>query len=405
MDQAIENAHRELWGRFVDPKWNTIRNQADMDGNVVLPTADECRANKPNALSWDISVTDGAMFGGMYMEAAIQRWEITGADEDRDKAHRIADGLMRLASVGQTQGFVARGLPPDGSAHYPGSSNDQTLPWLYGMWRYVRSAVPSDAEREAVRARIIDVVAGLHSHGWRVPCDRPPFDYYGSFAGFDWHCAARLLFILKMAADVSGDAAWEERYRQAATEDNPSGGPNRLETCAAGMVSALDRYHTWTACPGVMGLRGLWDMETDPAFKAAYEQGLGASVDVAAESLPLALEFDNDDRRTFLLDWRELNTLWREQHSVREALDLAYGQLRLLDSLSPRRVYEVQFMREPLFAVWGITICPDAQVVLPHAPAILAAIRHFQYDRLYLSNFFPAELAYYRLIALGLANG
>jgi len=58
-------------------------------------------------------------------------------------------------------------------------------------------------------------------------------------------------------------------------------------------------------------------------------------------------------------------------------------------------------MREPLFAAWVITLCPDAELVLPHAPAILAAIRHFRYDRLYLSNFFPAELASYRLAALG----
>jgi hypothetical protein len=404
MDEAIQHAHRELWRRFIDPTWHTFYDHADMDGKVVLPTPEECRTDKPNALSWDISVTDGAMFGGLYMEAAIHRWRITSQAEDREKARRIAAGLMKLASVGQTKGFIARGLPADGSAHYALGSEDQTSPWLYGMWRYVRSEIPDNAERRQVSAKIIEVMEALRRHGWKVPCDRPPFDYRGTFAGFNWMCAPRLLLHLKMAADVSGDGQWEDLYRQAIAEKNPSGGAGRLDVCAKGMVSALQSFHTWTACPGVAGLRGLWELETDPALKASYEQGLRASAAVAAESLPLALEFDNEDRQIFLLDWRVLNTLWREQKSVREAHDLAVKQLELLDSLSPRRGYEVRLMREPLFAAWVITLCPDSEVLREYAPAILKAIRRYRYERLYTSQFFPAEAAYYRLKLTGIVK-
>lgn len=406
MDQAVERAHHELWRRFIDPRWHTLRNQADPDGHVVLPTVEECRADKPNALSWDISVTDGAMFGGLYMEAAVHRWKITNCDEDRDKARRIAKGLMRLASVGETQGFIARGLASDGHTHYALSSNDQALPWLYGMWRYLRSELPDDAEREQVRSKIIEVVEALRSHGWRVHGDRPPFDYFGEFGSVSWWGAPRLLFLLKMAgevSDVSGEGRWEELYRDALAEQPPSGSASRLDICAKGMVSSLKTYHTWTGCPGVAGLRGLWELEEDPNLKAAYGQGLSASAAVAAESLPLALEFDNNDQRAFLLDWRELNALWREQHSVKETHELAEKQLCLLDSLSPRREYEVRLMREPLFAAWAVTLCPEPEVVRQHAPAIMAAIHHYRYDGLYLSQFFPAELAYYRLKLSGIA--
>jgi len=404
VDEAVERANGELWGRFIDPAWQTLRNQADPEGRVVLPTCDECRADKPNALSWDISVTDGAMFGGLYLEAAVHRWKITNGAGDRDKARRVATGLMKLAAVGRTKGFIARGVVGDGSAHYAISSNDQTLPWLYGMWRYLRSEIPDEAERGQIRAKIIEVTEALRDHGWRVPCDRPQFDSFGEFAGFRWESAPRLLFLLKMAADVSGDERWEELYRQAITAPNPSGKASRLEICEKGMVSVLESHHTWTSCPSAAGLRGLWELESDPVLKAAYEQGLRASAAVAAESLPLALEFDNNDQREFLLDWRELNSLWRPQNSVREALDLAREQLRLLDSLSPRRVYEVRLMREPLFAAWVATLCPDAEVLQRHAPAILAAIRHYRYERLYLSQFFPAELAWYRLKLSGIVR-
>lgn len=397
MEEAVEQAHRELWRRFIDPTWHTFYDHAGLDGRVVIPTAEECRADKPNAMSWDISITDGAMFGGFYMEAAIHRWKITKQAEDREKARRIARGLMKLATVGQTKGFIARGLTADGSAHYALSSEDQTLPWLYGMWRYVRSDIPDEPERWQIIAKIIEVAEALRSHGWKIPCDRPPFDFRGSFAGVSWWGAPRLLFLLKVTADVSGDQRWEELYRQALAEKAPSGKVTRLDLCAKGMVSARQTYHTWTACPGVIGLRGLWELETNPTLKAAYEQGLKASAAVAAESLPLAREFDNNDQRRFLLDWRELNSLWREQKSVSEAVTLAQEQLRLLDSLSPRRVYEVQLMREPLFAAWVVSLCPDPAVLRQHSPAILQAIRHFRCERLYTSQFFPGEAAYYRL--------
>ena len=404
IDEAIQRAHHELWRRFIDPTWHTFYDHAGLDGKVVLPTAEECRADKPNALSWDISVTDGAMFGGLYIEGTIHRWTITREAEDREKVRRIAKGLMKLATVGQTKGFIARGLTADGSAHYALGSNDQTLPWLYGMWRYFQSEIPDEVERRQVKAEIIEVVEALRSRAWKVPGDRPPFDSFGGYGDFSWWGAPRLLFLLKMAADVSGDPQWEQLYRQTVAEKDRSGKPGRLETCAKGMVSALKTHHTWTACPGVVGLRGLWELESDPKLKAAYEEGLKASAAVAAESLPLALEFDNNDQQTFLLDWRAMNSLWHEQKSVREARKLAGEQLELLDSLSPRRGYEARLVREPLFAAWVITFCPDSAVLRRHAPAILKAIRHYRYERLYISQFFPAESAYYRLRLSGVTR-
>lgn len=400
---SVEQAHSELWRRFIDPRWFTFYDHAGLDGEVILPTAEECRSNTPNALSWDISITDGSMFGGMYLEAAIHRCRITGDSEDRAKARRVAAGLMTLATIGQTKGFLARGVTADGSAHYPLSSNDQTMPWLYGMWRYLHSGIPEEAEALRIKAKIIEVLEALRDRGWKVPGDRPPFDTFGEFASFGWQGASRLLFLLKMGAGVSGDPAWEEQYRQALAAENPKGGGTRLELCARGMISALSSYHTWTHCPGVTGLRGLWEMEKDPALRAAYEQGLRASAAVAAASLPLARQFDNADQSFFLLDWRQLNALWCDQKSVREAVDLAKKQLRLLDSLSPRRGYETQFMREPLFAAWVITLCPDSAVLREFSPEILRIISLFRYDRLYTSQFFPAELAFYRLKLAGLA--
>lgn len=410
IDPSVELAHREIWRRFLHPQAAIILDHAGLDGRVVLPTAAECRAGKPNGLAWGCSTEDGPMFGGLYLEAMMDRWKITGQAEDRDKARRIAEGLMRVATCSATPGFIARGLSDDGTAWHPIGSNDQTFPWLYGMWRYLRSDIPDEAERARIRAEIIEVATTLRDLRWLVPCDRAPFDYRGSFGRFDWESAPRLLFIARMAADVTGEAGWMKIYRDLLDEINPKhpgGKPTRRDLCLKGMVfhdANQGQRHTWTACPGVASLRALWEMEADAEIKAVFEQGLRASAELAAQSLPLALQFDNDDRKEFLLDWRKIHDLWREQGSVAEAHQIAQLQLRRLAALSPRRVYEMEIVREPLYAAWTVTLCPDAEILKRHAPAVLQAIRHYRYDRLYLSQFFPAEDAYYRLRLAGLAG-
>ncbi|MEK7992291.1 MAG: hypothetical protein AAB403_00660, partial [Planctomycetota bacterium] len=61
---------------------------------------------------------------------------------------------------------------------------------------------PGRAGRQESSAKIIEVVEALRSHGWKVPCDRPPFDYRGAFAGFTWGAAPRLLFLLNSTVTV-----------------------------------------------------------------------------------------------------------------------------------------------------------------------------------------------------------
>ena len=55
---------------------------ADMDGKVSLPTPEECREGKPNALGWWAPIENGAMFNGLYMDAAVNRWKRTQAATD-----------------------------------------------------------------------------------------------------------------------------------------------------------------------------------------------------------------------------------------------------------------------------------------------------------------------------------
>ncbi len=52
-DAALELAqheiHSTIWKRFID-KNNIMLDYADLEGNLSLPTAEECERNQPNAL-------------------------------------------------------------------------------------------------------------------------------------------------------------------------------------------------------------------------------------------------------------------------------------------------------------------------------------------------------------------
>jgi hypothetical protein len=197
---------------------------------------------------------------------------------------------------------------------------------------------------------------------------------------------------------LTADAKWDALYREALPQRGGKENASTLEICERGMVYEYAKTHTWTSCTAVAALRGLWEMETDPALKAAFRKGLRASAQLAAESLPLAMQFDPADQSRFTIDWRtSMLPLWKPQKTEQEAQDLAHAQLREFNKTSPRRNKETAFVREPTSAAWIVTLCPDADVVQKHAAEVERVVARYDYSRLYYSQFFWVESAWWRL--------
>jgi hypothetical protein len=248
-------------------------------------------------------------------------------------------------------------------------------------------------------AKFSEVARALESSRWRMPCHQgAPAAFRGSFSGHTWQNAPRLLFLLKAAHALTGEEHWNALYQTLVRETGGSPARSRLEICADGMVfHRPDRRESWTGASSAIALRGLWEMEKDHQMRDAYARGLAASLAMAMGGVPLSAEFNNDSHAAFLSDWRILNEWWRPQASEAEAVAVAERQSRELGRLSPRRYEEFTHVREPLFAAWVATMCPDPALVGPCQPAILATLAHYDYTRLYYSQFFPAEAAWYRL--------
>lgn len=397
-EAAIERAHAEIWRRLID-RHDIMLDFAELDGSVIIPEPEECRLGKPNALGWWSPIENGAFFNGLYMDAALDRWRATRADADAGKAKRLADGLMLLASVGEVKGFVGRGVATDGRSHYPMGSDDQTLPWFYGLWRYLDSGIATGTERARIIAKLTETAEVILLMNWELPAE-PPFNVRGCFREMLFYQAPRLLFVAKMMHRVTGDAKWDAAYRSALHERGGDGNRSRLELCERGMVydhGGNKRRHSWTTSNCVAAIRALWEMEEDQAVRAALARGLEASASVAMESVPDALGFDNDLESRFEPDWRKMNAQWVPQSTPREAQDLAQAQLKDFRKLSPRRDQELSLVREPVFAAWIVTLAPDATALKRRAPELLRSLSHYRYERLRYSQFFPAESAWWRL--------
>lgn len=393
---AIERAHTEIWSRFVDSH-GIIIDYAGLDGTTDLPTPEECRDGKPNALGWYQPLENGAMFGGLYMDAAVNRWKLTQSPQDAAKARRLMEGLLFLNSISNVKGFVGRGVTTDGVSHYPMGSNDQTGPWFYGLWRYYASGIGTPNEKAKITKHLLETAEAIIALRWRMPAEAP-FGTRGSFDGFHFEEVSRQLFVLKMLATITGDSKWEQHYRNALTQ---TGGPEQLskqKICERGMKFFYARTHNWTSCCAVAALRGLWEMEDDAAVKEVYARGLSASANLASEALPMALSYDPEDPSVLNLNWRQsMMPLWKPQQTEQEAASLADLQRRAFDRESPRRSREASTVREPTAAAWIVTLCTDPSLAAKHRATIEAMVERYRYKRLYYSGFFWIESAWYRL--------
>ncbi len=393
---AVEQAHAEIWRRFVD-RHGVLVDFTDLDGTIQLPTPEECREGKPNALGWFQPIENGAMFNGLYLDGALNRWKATKSDDDAAKARRLMEGLLLLNSISDVPGFVGRGVSTDGRSHFPMGSNDQTMPWYFGLWRYLESGLATPEERERIIRHLTTTTTAIIASGWKMPAEAP-FGFRGGFNGYTFESAPRQLFVLQLMHRITGESRWQTDYLESLTQRGGEGNRSRLEICQAGMVFDYARTHNWTSCVSVSALRGLWEMESDPERRAAFAEGLRKSALLAAESLPDGVKFQADDGTTFSQDWRSaMMPLWVPQKTEHEASDLAIRQLREFVKISTRRHGETSFIREPVSAAWIVTLCPDRSVVEEHRPAIQQMIAYLDYRGLYYSTFFWVECAWWRL--------
>lgn len=387
---CADNVHRNIWTRFVGPD-NVLYDYAGLKGEVLLPTPEECAENKPNTMGWWSPIEDGAFFNGDYLLSQCPRYERLKTKEARARARQLVSGLYLLQDVCGVPGMIARGVGSDGKCHYPCSSNDQVVPWLLGLWRYLSTDIPTATEREECRARLLRELEALRANNWRIPGEAPAFER-GNFRHEDGleGClsSVHLAIATRLLAELSGDE-WPQRHLL----DKPlTNGKTRRGIIAEGFSSIAWRSgYCWFASHSQYAVRELYRMEKDPERKRLYHHGLKTLGKTAAEGILRHKDFVGGAGRKFTADWRGMLSAWRPQSCSADGEAVAGPEDKLWGEICPAVREDKDTLHHALPAAWIVAMSEDQELIRQWLPEIVNALEGFDYDQVHYGTMFFAE--------------
>ena len=391
---TTDRLHRMLWARMVDRDTGVLFDYTPIDGKIEVPTPEECRAGKPNAISWWTPIENGAFFNGLYIDALCAKWQREARPETKEEIKKLAAGLLLLQEVGKRPGFIARGVSTDGRTHYPIGSDDQTFPWFYGLWKYLNSGIPDATEKKAIAARMNLVARAVKDLKWCMPCEAP-YDIRGGWSAPHFAQAVRIVFVNRIMLELTGDAFWRQSMQEVSSAQLKNG-RNRIGIIAEGDPQ-MKADQTWIHASSVAALREMLRLETDPERQRQYREGLSRTGAAAAVYIGDYAKFKLDSKEKFSGNWRVMNRIYRPQPTVRDAVAMAMEEIKLWNAESPRIVQEKRFVMLPLFAAWIVLLSGDDALIAREMPQIAAAMRHYRWEELHYSACFVGENIFYSL--------
>lgn len=392
--ESVSRIHQEIWSRMVDSNSGILFDYVNIDGKVEIPTPEECSDGKPNALGWWTPIENGAFFNGLYIDALCSKWKKEPLLETKVEIQKLASGLLLLQQIGVRPGFIARGVSTDGVTHHPIGSDDQTFPWFYGLWKYLESGIPDEAEKTEIIARMNLAAKAVKALDWRMPCE-VPYTIRGNWVAGNFNLAVRLVFVNRIMLELTGEEFWRQSLNEVC-DYKFADGKTRIDIIAAGDVE-MQKHHTWTHSMSVAGLKEMLRIETDPVRQLQYRQGLQKTGGIAAPFIGEYRNFRTDVDAGFSGDWRIMNAIWRPQPTVNDAVKLAEEQVKMINAASPQSQQEKRYVRWPLFAAWIVLMSEDDQLIAKELPTIRSAMMHYRWDKLRHSDFFIGENIFYAM--------
>lgn len=392
--ENIEVAHARLFREFVRPEGLLC----DYVGEI--PTPKDCAEGRPNAIGWCSPIENGPMFTGPYLKACLQRaHRLRGTPRFKQalkECAHLAAGLIHAASVSDVKGMVVRGVGTDGKCHYPIGSEDQTLPWFFGLHAYATSEFVPAAERAKARAKMKEVADAIEANNMDCPCDgRFRKHISGSFryGSLPFRLASHTLFFFAAMHEVTGEEKWQKHYLAFRDTRNKQFGKTGVEMCEEGWESdkkdfKVEQYGVWIYVAAQGCMAELLRLEKDPAIVARYRKGLLYNAERAklCGLMDRAPKYDNRMERPFrFANWRTGYT-WRDQATERDAREVVNtGDPKVLGH---RREHERDFMTLPLSCA---AVCGYAG---RYRAEIERAIACYDFNEVNLCEFFLAEVAW-----------
>lgn len=190
-----------------------------------LPTPEEISHQNPNPNGWGTGMEDSSISAGVWMGMICDRFEVTGEEHLREAASRVYGGMALCGTLSSSPGLVLRSVSPvDGTSHFMESSRDQYTWHAYGLWRFSRSELATEAQRDTIR-RILTavceriertIVAGETDYHICREDGKPGL--VDKMWHVDPHEVARLPMLYAIGADLTGEEHWWDKYREYAEQ-------------------------------------------------------------------------------------------------------------------------------------------------------------------------------------------
>ena len=384
--------HSLVWKRYIRMPYGHFVDSADLEGNAVIPTAEECRNYIPSILAWSTPIANGAMFGGLYLYALCEKYAQAPDASLKNEMAILIRGLLQLCDVSEVDGFIARGVADDGVTHYPCSSNDQTGPWILGLYKAMHSDATDAEMKEEIRGRLYRTLNGFYQNDWQFRNEWAG-TALGTYKSCDFRNCAKFLFAAAVARELG--IVSDAEFSAYASEIPPKGIAARREILSKGfsheMLYTPVLKQFWITVCAHLSLCELCSLDPEGAMQ--YKQGIALD---AYTSKFFVREFDKyepDKFPPFDHDWRKILPELHPGESYEEILAEGRRANDLYGNLCPVRYHERETLGQALFSAWIAIVSEDRAVAEYAYGALCECIRKTDWDRVGQCYAFVAESA------------
>lgn len=393
-----EMLHQIVKERFIREPYGHLLDYAPKNGSNIYPTSEMCQENFPNPLGWWTPNENGAFFTGLYLASLTEKYSMSATVETKEEILHLLSGLFLLQDIGNTDGFIARGLSDDGKSCYRCSSEDQVCPWVLGLWKaFCCDAVPQELKDE-IKERISKLSEGILNSGFCIPTLWKDH-VWGGFLGGDYRSCAKLIGLLRITYEVTKDSKWLDLYEKYGNEQ-VSGHLSRFDVCyygcGADMVKDTGLIQFWIHACSQLFIKELCVLDTQR--RDFFRHSLNVTSAVAVKFLNEYKTYLSAKGKAFDCDWTKLKELYKNAKNPSEGREIALEQNKVwMSNIVPERHCEHNILGNMLFGALICSVADDEKIRNFAELKIHEALDSVDFSSLNLSYAFVAESVLYYL--------
>ena len=380
----FESLWQCIWQKLFCSKTNLFYDT--LPGNDLienLPLPEEIALQVPNPCGWGTGMEDSMLNAGNMLLASLNRYDSEADERFAEQARKVFAGMALCASVGKSQGYLARSVSPfDCKSYYINSSRDQYTHFVYSAYIYYNHKLCSGNDRALIKKFLTDFAERClqnvtAENNYDLLRDDGKIGMVSQMDGeICPHEALRLGMIYLAAWKVSGDERFAAAYHAGRTR--------WLE-----LTESITFECDWLAFALLQmqySLRLIWMLDDDESVKIRLLKVMQKTADYAQRYICRNHQLLQDGN----LDFSIINPPWRERmhtymrvcsnyayivpHLDREFLTKNFMPVResgeglIIQQLCPG----YQIPEEQVAALIDLTMALDCEKINCFAPILLA---------------------------------